>query len=288
MSEHRRETVTTLYDDLLSIFELQWRGYDHESIHFGYYEDGDEDAGTAMERTTSELASFADVSEHDRVLDIGCGAGGDSVWLATERGATVTGVDLVDSQLDRARERAHAASVGDRVTFYRSDFHDLTGIEDGSIDLAWAIESLSHSDDRPTMVNRLRDVLADGGRLAVADIFVPEGAVSEGHRRRLEKMKTNVGLAVAPIEEFEAQLEEAGFRDVERRDVTQAIMPGAKRSASTSGSISLLARAGSAVGLTSPAVAQYFDIWDDLHALLEEGGAKYYFVRGSLDEGAVE
>ena len=55
-------------------------------------------------------------------LDIGCGAGGDTLWLA-RRGWRVTAVDIASIAVHRLAERAHADGVADQVTAER---HDLT------------------------------------------------------------------------------------------------------------------------------------------------------------------
>jgi ubiquinone/menaquinone biosynthesis C-methylase UbiE len=57
-----------------------------------------------------------------KVIDIGCGTGRHAIELA-KRGYTVTGIDLSESQLVRAREKAKAAGVA--VDFYRHDAREL-------------------------------------------------------------------------------------------------------------------------------------------------------------------
>ena len=49
-----------------------------------------------------------------KIIDIGCGTGRHSIEL-TKRGYSVTGIDLSQSQLDRAREKAEEINL-------RSDF----------------------------------------------------------------------------------------------------------------------------------------------------------------------
>ncbi|MCC3761794.1 methyltransferase domain-containing protein [Glycomyces sp. TRM65418] len=53
-----------------------------------------------------------------RALDVGCGEGGDAIWLA-RRGWRVTAVDL--SQVALRRAAAAGADLADRVTWTRSD-----------------------------------------------------------------------------------------------------------------------------------------------------------------------
>jgi SAM-dependent methyltransferase len=65
-----------------------------------------------------------------RALDIGCGTGTQAVFMAS-RGWQVTGVELIDQPLRRARERAAAAGV--EVTFVKADATRLieAGLEPG-------------------------------------------------------------------------------------------------------------------------------------------------------------
>lgn len=55
-----------------------------------------------------------------RALDLGCGEGGDAIWLAS-RGWTVTAVDVSQTATDRAAAAAETAGVADRVTWRRVD-----------------------------------------------------------------------------------------------------------------------------------------------------------------------
>lgn len=57
-----------------------------------------------------------------KILDIGCGTGRHAIELA-KRGYAVTGVDLAESQLARAREKAEMENV--RVNFQQADARNL-------------------------------------------------------------------------------------------------------------------------------------------------------------------
>ncbi|HEY5434186.1 MAG TPA: class I SAM-dependent methyltransferase [Candidatus Limnocylindrales bacterium] len=58
--------------------------------------------------------------EPGTALDVGCGEGGDAVWLA-ERGWTVVGIDLSAVALERATAAAAERGVGERCTWIAGD-----------------------------------------------------------------------------------------------------------------------------------------------------------------------
>ena len=68
----------------------------------------------------------------ETALDLGCGTGGDALWLA-QQGWTVTGVDLAQSALTQAEEAAAAAGLAERTTWQRVDLD--AGLPAGSWDL---------------------------------------------------------------------------------------------------------------------------------------------------------
>lgn len=63
-------------------------------------------------RANAALVASVETLKPGRALDLGCGEGADSVWLATQ-GWQVTGVDISATALARAREHAHDADLPD-------------------------------------------------------------------------------------------------------------------------------------------------------------------------------
>ncbi len=53
-------------------------------------------------------------------LDLGCGTGGDAIWLARQ-GWTVTGVDIATTAIRQAEQNAREAGVGDRTSWHQVD-----------------------------------------------------------------------------------------------------------------------------------------------------------------------
>lgn len=72
-------------------------------------------------RVNPLLAETAAPLRPGTALDLGCGAGGDAIWLA-QHGWHVTAVDISTTAVVRVRERAHELGLGERVA---TEQHDL-------------------------------------------------------------------------------------------------------------------------------------------------------------------
>jgi SAM-dependent methyltransferase len=106
-----------------------------------------------------------------RALDLGCGEGGDAVWLA-EHGWQVTAVDISETALQRAAEEARARGVLDRIEFERHDLSD--SFPDGVFDLVSA--QFLHSTvrlERPQILRHAANAIAPDGVLVIVDHAAP-------------------------------------------------------------------------------------------------------------------
>jgi SAM-dependent methyltransferase len=120
-----------------------------------------------------------------RVLDIGSGAGTDSMLAALHVGPSgrVIGVDPTDAMLGRAR--AAAAKRPELSVEYRKGSAEELPVETASIDLVISNGVLNLAPDKVPAFREIVRVLAPGGRLQLADIVVAS-ELSEGTRRDIE------------------------------------------------------------------------------------------------------
>ncbi|MEU0483240.1 class I SAM-dependent methyltransferase [Streptosporangium sp. NPDC006013] len=101
------------------------------------------------------------------VLDLGCGDGGDALWLA-RRGWHVTAVDISAVAVERLAGLARSRGLGDRVIAERHDLHE--SFPQGGFDLICAHYLHTPFDlDRATVLRAAAHALRRGGRLLVVD-----------------------------------------------------------------------------------------------------------------------
>ncbi|WP_219467909.1 class I SAM-dependent methyltransferase [Nonomuraea rhizosphaerae] len=100
-------------------------------------------------------------------LDLGCGEGGDAIWLA-RRGWRVTAVDISGVALQRAAQHAEQQGVADRIVWQRADL--AAAFPGGQFDLVSAHFLHSPSPDMPRekILRAAAAAVAPGGILLVA------------------------------------------------------------------------------------------------------------------------
>jgi cyclopropane-fatty-acyl-phospholipid synthase len=120
----------------------------------------------AQEEKLETVARKLALQEGDRVLDVGCGWGGFPLWAATKHGASVVGVTLSPPQAEKARQRAEAAGVADRVEVRVMDYRDLAGSGE-RFDAIASIGMVEHvgASQIEVYAETLAGLLEPGGRL---------------------------------------------------------------------------------------------------------------------------
>jgi cyclopropane-fatty-acyl-phospholipid synthase len=93
----------------------------------GYFEDRDQSLDDAQLAKKRHLAAKLLVQPGHRVLDIGCGWGGLTLYLAEMYGAGVRGITLSQEQLALSRARAEEKSLDQAVDFRLEDYRDVVG-----------------------------------------------------------------------------------------------------------------------------------------------------------------
>ena len=162
------------YDGLSSHYKSLWG----QHIHHGLWKAGQEHLSkeAAQEALVRELVAHAKLPAKPRVLDVGCGVGGTSLFLAKELGARVTGVTISTAQVGMARSAADEAGLGAAVDFHEGDGERLDELPalagaQGTFDAVWISEALSHFVNKDRFFAHAHAFLKPGGKLVLADWF---------------------------------------------------------------------------------------------------------------------
>ena len=122
-----------------------------------------------------------------KVLDLCCGNGGDSIFLAKECGAEVTGCDLSDVSIANCRALAAREGVSDKVRFDLEDAENLS-YADNSFDVVTEYGALHHV-DLPKVYGEMARVLRPGGR-AICNESLGHNCAIALYRRLTPNLRT--------------------------------------------------------------------------------------------------
>lgn len=154
-----------------------------------------------------------------RVLEAGCGVGAQTVTLAANSPeAEILSVDLSETSLAQARERARAAGAGN-VRFRRADIFGLP-FAAGSFDHVFVCFVLEHLADPRGALDRLRGVLKPGGTITVIEgdhgsaYFHPDSAAARRAIGCLVELQRRAGGDSLIGRRLYPLVAGAGFRDV--------------------------------------------------------------------------
>jgi tocopherol O-methyltransferase len=160
-----------------------------EHIHHGYWITPNDTKEKAQVQLIELLLERAGFKAGSKVLDVGCGIGGTSRFLAKHYGCDVTGVTISGRQVELAKKLTLEASkeeqvpdngimkLGDgSVQFIELDAEKMgeyfvTNEKVETFDYVWISEAMSHFPNKQLFFENAAKLLNPGGKLMVADWF---------------------------------------------------------------------------------------------------------------------
>ncbi len=221
-----QEKIKNFYDASSGLWEQVWG----EHMHHGYYgADGQQrkERKQAQIDLIEECLSWAKVESASQILDVGCGIGGSSLYLAEKYGASVAGITLSPVQANRAAQRAEAAGLSSRVSFQVADALAMP-FADASFDLVWSMESGEHMPDKQQFLRECHRVLKPGGKfLMITWCHRPTPpALTLDEQQHLEKIYRVYCLPyVISLPEYAQIAQNIGFEAIQTADWSEAVAP---------------------------------------------------------------
>jgi SAM-dependent methyltransferase len=192
--------------DHLSAADLYTRGLDLHNLG-GYPE---------LDSVACAVEHVAAPPSDDRVLDVGCGLGGPSRFLADRFGCQVTGVDLLPLRVEAATALAQRLGFAGRVEYQVADATSLP-FEDGRFDHAWILDVSIHIRDKRRLFGELARVLRAGGLVVVHEQMGPLPPAMLPLKRRAPYFAPS-------FKQFIAIVEDVGLRVRLWQDTTEMVL----------------------------------------------------------------
>ena len=132
---------------------------------------------------TGNPFSLGEIKPGEKVVDIGCGAGIDSLIAARMAApeGQVVGVDMTQPMLEKARHAAEEAGIEN--VHFRLGFAEELPVDDGWADVVISNGVLNLMPDKTAVLREMARVLKSSGRLQIGDILVQKAVPDSGKRQ---------------------------------------------------------------------------------------------------------
>lgn len=179
----------------------------------GLYKTLDDTLEEAQTQKLHFVAERLGLTGGECLLDIGCGWGSLTLFMAKEYGCEVTGVTPSGPQAQFIRDKAVSLGVGKLVDIRVGSFSDLE--VDGRYDAATMLGSIIHMPDRVAVLRKVFDRLRRQGRLYVSESCFRNAEVYREFSERpgtKHVTETIFGFAdMVPVSNLVEAVESAGF-----------------------------------------------------------------------------
>jgi tocopherol O-methyltransferase len=203
---NEKEKVREHYDIVSPYYQTLWG----EHLHHGYWIRGDEPKEKAQLQLIEHLASAANLPSECQLLDVGCGFGASSIYLAKQFNAQATGITISPVQVKMANDAARKAKA--RAKFLCMDAEAMKFKK--PFDVVWSIESISHYPNNEKFFAGAAKLLKRNGRMAITDWFKKDGLTPREHKKFLEPIEKGMLVELHTMEKYETLMRKNGLKVV--------------------------------------------------------------------------
>jgi ubiquinone/menaquinone biosynthesis C-methylase UbiE len=152
--------------------------------------------------TIDQLRDIADalrLADGDTLVDLACGMGGPSLWIASQHPIRVVGVDASAVAIEQSRARATRCGLSDRSEYHVGTFAS-TGVTTSTAAAALSLDALQYAPSKQAAFSEAARILKPRGRIVFTAFEV--------HGDRVAGLPV---LGDDPIDDYQPLLEAAGF-----------------------------------------------------------------------------
>jgi tocopherol O-methyltransferase len=205
---NNKHKIIELYDVISPYYPSLWG----EHLHHGYWIVGDESKEKAQLQLVEHLAELANVKLGSEILDIGCGMGGSSLYLARNYNATVTGITISPVQVEMATAAAARERIDVKFLVMDAEAMDFKK----QFDILWSVESISHYQHREDFFVSATRLLKPGGAFAIIDWFKKENLTSAETKKFIQPIEKGMLCELQIMDDYEQYLSSNGLQITHR------------------------------------------------------------------------
>ena len=210
---NEKHRIIEHYDLISPYYRSLWG----EHLHHGYWIRGDESKEKAQLQLIEHLAQRTSVKPGSDILDIGCGFGATSLYLAKHFNAAVTGITISSVQLEMAIQAAATQHLD--VKFLLMDAEAMNFQK--QFDVLWSVESISHYQNLQGFFASAAKLLKPGGSFAITDWFKKENLTRAETRKFIEPIDKGMMVELKVMNDYEHFLTSNGLQIMHREILNQ-------------------------------------------------------------------
>jgi ubiquinone/menaquinone biosynthesis C-methylase UbiE len=235
--DHQQQQASPLQNTIKEYYTIAGPDYEAWSkdfnMHFGYCKKFTDifSLEKMLYRMNDEVLKELKInsSQQTNIVDLGCGVGTVARYTAKKYpGSQVTGVTIVDFQLNKGKELISKENLTGKVQLVKANYEALE-FTDESFDKAYALESACHANgsSKELFIKEMSRVLKTGGQFCIADGFLK-------HDKKLPWLfdkiyKKIIACWALPcfgnIDHFTKTLQQYGLKEITVREISLQIAP---------------------------------------------------------------
>ena len=157
--------------------------------------------------TTKSFLDQLNISKQDHVLDVGCGLGGATRFVAKEYGSRVSGIDLSEEYIETGKSLSNWVNLGKQISIHQGSALSMT-YKDKTFDSGYMLHVGMNIEDKAKLFSEIFRVLKEGANFGVYDIMRQNGGELAFPVPWASDNRTN---KLATPDQYKQAMREAGF-----------------------------------------------------------------------------